>query len=156
MAPVVPSAEDRMAAIDALGEDIGAEAAAEFDRFLPRRPWREYVAAEILMRPEVAGTIDNAARHSLYRSLADRIGWRHTGVLFEFLLPAKPMVLWAHGVDFSRQTGRRMRSARGHHQRLPAGTGDGDGVGPAVVAIPRHQAERLQARHLGAGCPVPA
>ncbi|MGH9179631.1 MAG: hypothetical protein ACRD0N_13885 [Acidimicrobiales bacterium] len=102
MAPVLPTAEDRMAAIEALGEYIGAEAAADLDQLLPRRPWREYLPAEVLMRPDVATTADNAAYGSLYRSLAERIGSRHAGVLLEFLLPARPAVLQAHGVVLSR------------------------------------------------------
>lgn len=98
MSSAEPCAADRTAAIDALAEHIGAEAAGSLDQLLPRRPWREYVPASVLLRHDVATTIDVAALHSLYRSLAERIGSHHVGVLLEFLLPARPAVLRAHGV----------------------------------------------------------
>ncbi|MGQ0521225.1 MAG: hypothetical protein ACT4PX_08760 [Actinomycetota bacterium] len=98
----MPTAEDRTAAIEALGMHIGAEAAAILDQLLPSRPWREYVPGELLMRSGVVTASDRAALSSLYRALAERIGSRHAGVLLEFLLPARPSVLQARGVLLSR------------------------------------------------------
>lgn len=97
----MPTAEDRSAAIAAMGVHIGEEAAATLDQLLPQRPWWEYVPAEVLMRYEVAIASEPAARHSLYCALAERIGHDHAGVLLAFLLPVPARVLLAQGVDLS-------------------------------------------------------
>ncbi len=80
----------RATMLEAFEPIMGAEILSAFDELLPKRPWREAIAAQHWYRPEVLDAVGECSprRYQLHNKLIEVIGEAPAGVLMEFLPPA--------------------------------------------------------------------
>ena len=92
------TAEERAAAVEALGELLGPEAADTFSRLLPSRPWREARPPGVWLRSDILTHVDGGRLRRLHQRLIEVVGAHHAGVLMEFIPPVPGIVVERHGI----------------------------------------------------------